>query len=130
MAKYGLEPMKLKDTNIVTAENPAQIMVSNEVLRVKHAPQMNLLESVRHFTFLLSEENLQYASGNKAKLYEALEQEVDGFVPELRTSSGPNSIGDRTACAITAHAAEEMFSKCNRLSKKLKKSVLLEPIGP
>ena len=125
LAKYGLEPMKLKDTNIVTAETPAQIMVSNEVLRVEHAPFMSLLESVRHFAFLLSDDNLQYVSGNKSKLHGAIAHEVDSFVPELKPSSGPNS-----ACTITANAAEEMFNKCKRLSKKRKKTLLLDPIGP
>ena len=74
--------------------------------------------------------NVGNVSGNKSKLHEAIEHEVESFVPELKPSSGPNDIGDRSACTITANAAEEMFNKCKRLSKKRKKTLLLAPIGP
>ena len=68
LAKYGLESKALEDTNIMTAEKPVQRMVSKEVLRVKHAPDMNFLETVSHLTFLLSKPNLQFVKGKTTRI--------------------------------------------------------------
>ena len=58
LGKYGVKWRSLDKTNIMTAETQAQRMVSKRVLQVKHAANMNFMETVRHFTFLLSEKNL------------------------------------------------------------------------
>ena len=73
LAKYGLKPKALHQTNILDPETSAERMVSKEVtltliitiahahthshlhhhpqvIRVKDAPDMNFMESVRHFT--------------------------------------------------------------------------------
>merc|ERR1711881_666639 len=79
LKKYGLKPRALNETNILTPETPAQRMVSREVLRVKHAPDMNFMESVRHFTFLLSKENLKFVNGGKAQEPKNLASKIEGF---------------------------------------------------
>ena len=44
---------------------------------------MGLLESVRHFTYLLSEENLQFVNGQNSKDHEHLKHEIEGFSKEI-----------------------------------------------
>ena len=57
LAKYGLQARELEETNILTAETEEDRLLSEEVLRVKHAPDMSLMETVMHFTSLLYEED-------------------------------------------------------------------------
>ena len=42
----------------MTVETSAERLLSAEVLKVKHAPDMSLMETVMHFTSLLYKENL------------------------------------------------------------------------
>ena len=58
LAKYGLKPMSLHQTNIMSPETSVETMLSKEVLRVKDAPDMDLMEAVTHFTSRLSKKNL------------------------------------------------------------------------
>ena len=118
--------MKLNETNILTPETPAKTMVSDEVLRVEHAPCMNFLESVRHFAFLLSEKTLRYVSGNKRKETGAIAHKVECFAPELKRSDR-NNIGNASG---TANAAMAMFNECRDLNNMNKKRLSnLDPIG-
>ena len=57
LTKYGLMPRKLDQTNILTPETEEDRLLSEEVLQVKDAPDMSLMETVMHFTSLLCEES-------------------------------------------------------------------------
>ena len=83
LAKYGLKARSLNKTNILAPETPVQRMVSQEVLRVKHAPDMNFMEAVRHLAFLLSEQNLKFIMRKKSRAQEILEREIDRFTEDL-----------------------------------------------
>ena len=84
LAKYGLKPKALHQTNILSPETSAQRMMSKEVLRVKDAPDMNLLETVRHFSFLLSKKTLKFINGEKSKSGESLECEIEEFSAQIQ----------------------------------------------
>ena len=112
-------------TNILTPETPAQRMVSKKVLRVKDAPDMSLLEAVRHFTFLLSEENLQFVRGGKSKDREHLEREIDGFSEHVQDGlakyNKPQHHRKQSSIALTADAAKDMYQEY-RLHKMKRKN--------
>ena len=74
-----LKPKSLRQPDILTPEASAQRLLSKEVIRVKDAPDMNLLETVRHFTFLLSKKNLQFVKGGKSKKPKNLAGTIEGF---------------------------------------------------
>ena len=94
LVKYGLQPRALRETNILSPETSAERMTSEEVIRVKHAPDMNFMEAVRHFTFLLSKENLNFVNGQQCKdsetlhdaysRYSKLKDEIVGFSEEIQ----------------------------------------------
>ena len=74
-----ITPKSLRQTDVLTSETAAQRLLSKEVIRVKDAPDMNFMETVRHFTFLLSKNNLQFANGRKPKDRNTLAREIKAF---------------------------------------------------
>ena len=87
---------------------------------------MNLLEAVRHITFLLSEANLKFVKGENSKEHEHLEREIEGFSKDIEkglatpkpsvVSNDAKHLRDdddssqpQSACAVTADAASSMF---------------------
>ena len=60
-------------------------MVSKEVIRVKHAPDMDLSDAVRHFTFLLSEQNVTFVQGTKSQNHANLKREIEEFAGGIET---------------------------------------------
>ena len=95
LAKYGLKPKALHQTNILSPETSAEQMTSEEVIRVKHAPDMNFMEAVRHCTFLLSENNLEFANGRKSKEPNALVREVEACSETIEQALATYSSGQR-----------------------------------
>ena len=91
-------------------------MLSKEVLRVKRAPNMGLMEAVRHCLFLLSEENLEFVKGRKSKGHDEIELRIQRFSTEIEDSlSAYNS--ERIATSMqTASAAATMFQQGNVFS--------------
>jgi len=79
LAKYGLKLRSLKDSNILNPETDVERMVSTQILRVKDAPEMGLIECVKHFAFLLSEEHVNFFLGSKVKSFENLKTEIEIF---------------------------------------------------
>merc|ERR1719174_1325843 len=79
LEKYGLKPRPLDKSNMMDPEADAKRMVSQEMLRVKHAPDMGLVESIRHLTFLLSDENLQYVKRGKVTTESNLKKRIHRF---------------------------------------------------
>ena len=84
LQKYGLKPKALHQTNISSPETSAKTMLSKDVLRVKDAADMNLLETVRHFTFLLSEKNLLFVRGRKLAKVKKMKQYVEEFSKSIK----------------------------------------------
>merc|ERR1719174_867805 len=99
----------------MTPETSAERMVSKEVLRVKHAPDMNLMEAVRHFTFLLSKRNLRFANGEKAKEPKNLDRQIKRF-------SKKNSIRQ----TLSAYYSKESEEQAAAVSNDPRKSVDVE----
>ena len=60
-------------------ESSAERMVSKEIIKVKDAPDMNLMESVRHFTFLLSKRYIKSVKGGKMKQTKKLKAQIERF---------------------------------------------------
>jgi len=124
LKKYGLKPRALNETNILTPETPAQRMVSKEVLRVKHAPDMNFMETVRHFTFLLSKKNLKFVNKRKLKDHEVLKREIEEFstkIQEALATYNPTSLqfnDGSTSLDNTASIATKMLQESKLLPKK------------
>ena len=126
LAKHGLEPKALHQTNILDPETSAQQMVSKEVIRVKHAPDMNFMESVRHFTFLLSKKNLKFVNGGKAQEPKNLASKIEGFSETIqqalatyysqnRKDQTPVVSNDlRNSSSCTADVATAMFRESRK----------------
>ena len=124
LVKYGLNSRPLNQTNILSPETAAERMVSKQVLRIKHASNMGLLEAVRHCTFLLSEENLQFVQGKKFKKQENLRRSINVFSTDIETSLAEYSSSrrrdttstqtDDAAPNQTANAATTMFRQSKR----------------
>ena len=139
-----ITPKSLRQTDVLSSETAAQRLLSKEVIRVKHAPDMNFMESVRHFTFLLSEQNLGFVNGRKSKEPNALVREVEACSETIeqalatyssiqRDSPTTNASDDdpeaplntekpfrvRHSSRLTADMATEMFqeSRSRRKSK-------------
>ena len=104
LAKYGLKRRSLDKTNLLTLETPAQRMVSKDVLEVKDAPDMTLLESVRHMTFLLSDKNIKFIKGRRSKKTKAIEHEIEKYNVISHVLSARHTEGEHE----TADAAERM----------------------
>ena len=79
LVKHGLKSKALHETNLLSPETSASKMMSQEVLQVKDAPDMSLMETVRHFTFLLSEKNLNFVNRKECQTPENLELEIEQF---------------------------------------------------
>ena len=119
--KYGLTAMNLHRTNMMKPETCAKKMRSTKVLRVKHAPDMSLLETVQHCTYLLSKENMQ---SNTRKGHENLKREIQKLSQEAMAENAQeakvenplpgtevnNSNRRRMfhACSFTATSAAQM----------------------
>ena len=141
LEKYGLKRRVLEKTNILSPETPTQRMVSKDVIQVKDAPDMNLMEAVRHFTFLLSEKNLQSVNhGTKSRDHDKLLREVEAFSEEIQealatynpetltvTTSSEDSGQDLSSSPLTATAASRMFEQ-SRTRAKGGKSAYDSPI--
>ena len=123
-------------------------MVSKEVIRVKHAPDMNLSEAVRHFAFLLSEQNVKFVQGKKSQQHANLKRDIEEFSGGLieNPNDGNNmrkgndggddcdagddyDAGDAdendttvSASSVTANAALAMFRKSKSFKTKSKTS--------
>ena len=95
LVKHGLSSRPLNQTNILSPETAVERMVSTQILRVKHASNMDLLEAVRHCTFLLSEENLQFVRGKKSGKQEDLRRSVNGFSTDIEISLAAYSSRER-----------------------------------
>ena len=103
-------------------------MVSNEILRVKHAPDMSLVESIRHFTFLLSDENLNYVKGGKAATASNLKKRMQRFNTKTEESfSRYSSASEAPASPLTINAVTKMF-KDSAVRKSSNASFGLKPI--
>lgn len=81
---------------------------------------MSLLESVRHFTFLLSHDNLRFTRQKQPKDHEQLKQEVEGFSQKIEDAianynPSPRNNGVLSASAITADVAVKMFNASGSL---------------
>jgi len=115
--KYGLKAKALHQTNIMSPETSAKKMRSNDILRVKHAPDMNLLETVRHFTYLLSKQNIQSIKMHAHKEYENLKREIkelsqDAMAENIMHGVEVNKAGDQHMlhdCSFTAKSAAQML---------------------
>merc|ERR1719198_622074 len=107
----------------MSPETSAERMLSKEVLKVKDAPDMSLMESVRHFTFLLSEKNLNFVNGKQSKTPDKLEAEIEefsksAFTPRPRAESEDSAYANafkasRKSFSCTANAAAEIFRKAS-----------------
>ena len=115
-------------------------MASKEVLRVKHAPDMNLMETVRHFTFLLSKKNLEFLNGRKSEKPKNLERKIEGFSKSIQQALATHYSQEREeqaavasddlkksfdtenpphvrhSCTLTADVATVMFNESNKKS--------------
>lgn len=100
-------------------------MVSNDVIQVKDAPDMNLLEAVRHFTFLLSEQNFEFVKGTKPKGDDNLKREIEAFSTDIGDALAADLEAVKNACdtedsiqqlpsTLTANAATAMFQKYSK----------------
>ena len=102
-------------------------MVSREVLRVKHAPDMNFMESVRHFTFLLSKTNLEVdTTKRELKDHEVLKREIEEFSEKIQEALA-------TYNSTTLHFNDGLTSLDDTASiatKMLQESKLLQKRGP
>ena len=150
-----ITPKSLRQTNILNSETAAQRLLSKEVIRVKDAPDMNFMESVRHFTFLLSEQNLEFVNGRKSKKTNILAREIEDFSETIqqalatfnsnqcehptttiaskdleRSSSTENTSHIRHSSARTADVASAMFRESrSRRSQRHKSLSQLHPIS-
>ena len=86
-------------------------MVSKEVLRVKRAPNMNLMEAVRHCLYLLSEENLQIVKGKTPKDPENLERRILRFSTHIEETLATYNSDRILTSTQTANAATTMFQQ-------------------
>ena len=92
-------------------------MLSKEVIRVKDAPDMNLIEGVRHFTFLLSEKHLEFVNGRKTKEPENIAREIEAFSGEIQQVLATHYSHIRHSSMRTANVATEMLRESRRKSK-------------
>jgi len=141
LVKHGLEPKGLHQTNILSPESSAERMMSKEVLKVKHAPDMSLMASVTHFTFLLSEKNLDFVHGERSKTPIKLEAEIEEFAKSAffpkEKPNAENSCDDENAfkassesSSCTANAAAEIFRKTSIQRKRSERGIrVMDAIG-
>ena len=82
---------------------------------------MNFMESVRHFTFLLSKKNLRFVNGEKAQDRETIASKVEGFsktIHKALAAYAPVASSPRkNSSTLTADAATAMFQESNNKSE-------------
>jgi len=122
LVKYGLKPRTLEQTNMMNPETEVERMASKEVLRVRDAPDMDLMESVRHFTFLLSEQNLKNVNKKKkCKSTKDIKIEVKGFSKQIESAIAekkPQIMHRESASTLTAYEVTKMVQKSKLLQRR------------
>ena len=107
-----LKPKSLGQADALSAEALARRLLSKEVIRVKDAADMNLMESVRHFTFLLSKKNLDFVCGRKNKDRNTLEREIEAFSQTIQDTLTTHH-GDNFKRPTTAASNDDPIASLN-----------------
>ena len=74
---------------------------------------MNFMESVRHFTFLLSKKNLEFVNGRKSRTAKAIARKIEDFSQPIQQ-------------ALATHYAQEHEDQTTTIPNEMRNSVDLE----